>query len=136
MTIIDELMKYDAGDFVLPEKDFKMALSKVGGKEFTFPLKALDPELAAEIKESSFSMVYRNKTTKMEPNLYQGTVRKVVEGCPTVFKSEQLQAKFKANSAFELVKKLLTPGEIDTLSDEIDKLCGYDIEDSVNKVKN
>lgn len=136
-NIIDELLKYDDGDIELPEKEFKMKLQKLGGKEFTFPLKALDPELAAEIQEAAMGITIANKQTNVALKTYKPKVRKLTEGCPTVFKSERLREQFKVKTPHELIKKLLTSGEIDDLVAEIDALSGYEKEEeAVEEVKN
>lgn len=136
-NIIDELLKYDAGDIKLPEKEVTLKLNKLGGKEFVFPLKALDPELAAEIQEEAMGITIANKKTSVELRTFGPKVRKIVEGCPTVFKSDRVKSHFKAKTPHELVKILLTSGEMDDLSDEIDRLSGYEPEsESKEKIKN
>lgn len=135
MNIIEELMKYDVGDIKLPEMDVKIKLSKLGGKEFIFPLVALKAEVAGEIQEELFSIRYKKKDVQMDMTLFKGKIRKIYEACPTVFKNSQLQEKFGVHTPYDLVIKLLTPGEIDNLVEKIDELSGFDADD-VEEVKN
>lgn len=135
MDIIQELLKYDAGDIKTPETKVKMSLAKLGGKEFVFPLVALKNEVVGAIQEELLSLRYKNKDVEMSMTVFKGKVRKVYEGCPTIFKNSQIQEKFGVNTPAELVSRLLTPGEMDALIEFIDELSGFDV-DKVEEVKN
>lgn len=135
MDIIQELMKYDSGDVKLPEMQVKMKLAKLGNRDFLFPLVALKAEIAGEIQEELFSMRYKKKDIQMDMTFFKGKVRKIYESCPAVFKNSQVQEKFGTHSPYDLVVKLLTPGEIDNLTEKIDELSGFD-SDEVEEVKN
>lgn len=135
-NIIDELLGFDADKIEIPKKDFTIKLRKLGNKEFTFPLVAVSPEKMGKIKEDSMDMSAKNKTLKLKAVLYESQVMTIIEGCPTVFRNENVIKKFKVNTPKELVGKLFLSGEIDLIVDEIEKLSGFDSEDSVEKVKN
>ncbi len=123
MNTVEKLLKMDAGKIKTPEKDVVMKLAKFDNKEFTFPCKAIDPELVAEIQENSIEF-YDGDIDKIK--VYDSKVMTIIEGCPIVFKNTDLMKHFGAATPKDLVKKLLLSGEIDDLKAEIDKLSGYD----------
>ena len=135
-NIIDELLGFDADKIEIPKKDFTLKLRKLDNKELTFPLVAISAEKMAKIKEDSMEMSAKNKEVKMRTALYQSQVMTIIEGCPTVFRNENIIRKFKVNTPKELIAKLFLSGEIDLIVDEIEKLSGFGDEDSVEKVKN
>ena len=53
MNTVERLLTLDAGKIKTPEKDVKMKLKKLGGEEFTFPCKAVDPEMVSELQENA-----------------------------------------------------------------------------------
>lgn len=138
MNIVTELLKFDRGDIKIPTKDFKMTLDKLGGAEFTFPLVALNPEMASQIQEDMFEMTMskKSKGIEMKQTLFKGKLKTILAGCPEVFKNKELREKFGAKTPFELIEILLTPGEIDLLKEEIDSISGFDKEEAEEEVKN
>lgn len=139
MTIIDELLKIDAGEVTVPTGNFKMKLSKLKGKEFTLPIKGLSPEFVNELQEELLDIRYNTK--KKDISLGQGFAqqkyRRITEGCPTVFKDKDLLNHFHAHTPHDLINKLLTPGEMDALVDAINELTGFDADGEIEEeVKN
>lgn len=132
MNIVDKLLKMDAGKIKTPEKEIKLNLKKLGGEEFVFPCKAVDPEYVTELQENSIEYK-KNGISKIK--IYDTKVMTIVEGCPEVFKNKEVLKHFGAATPKDLVKKLLVSGEIDELKAEIDALGGYDDEDE-EEVKN
>ena len=132
MNIVDKLLKMDAGKIKTPEKEIKLNLKKLGGEEFVFPCKAVDPEYVTELQENSIEFK-KNGISKIK--IYDTKVMTIVEGCPEVFKNKEVIKHFGAATPKDLVKKLLVSGEIDELKAEIDALGGYDDEDE-EEVKN
>lgn len=132
MNIVDKLLKMDAGKIKTPEKEIKLNLKKLGGEEFVFPCKAVDPEYVTELQENSIEYK-KNGISKIK--IYDTKVMTIVEGCPEVFKNKEVIKHFGAATPKDLVKKLLVSGEIDELKAEIDALGGYDDEDE-EEVKN
>ena len=126
MNIVDKLLKMDAGKIKTPEKEIKLNLKKLGGEEFVFPCKAVDPEYVTELQENSIEFK-KNGISKIK--IYDTKVMTIVEGCPEVFKNKEVIKHFGAATPKDLVKKLLVSGEIDELKAEIDALGGYDDED-------
>ena len=132
MNIVDKLLKMDAGKIKTPEKEIKLNLKKLGGEEFVFPCKAVDPEYVTELQENSIEFK-KNGISKIK--IYDTKVMTIVEGCPEVFKNKEVIKHFGAATPKDLVKKLLVSGEIDELKAEIDALGAYDDEDE-EEVKN
>ena len=132
MNIVDKLLKMDAGKIKTPEKEIKLNLKKLGGEEFVFPCKAVDPEYVTELQENSIEYK-KNGISKIK--IYDTKVMTIVEGCPEVFKNKEVLKHFGAATPKDLVKKLLVSGEIDELKAEIDALGGYD-DDDEEEVKN
>lgn len=130
MNIVEQLMAYDKGDLTIPKKTVELDLDKLGGVKFTFPIVALNPEVAAEIQEDMFKLTMKgkNKGVAIDQTFFNGKLKTLTEGCPEAFKNKELQEKFGARSPYELITILLTPGEIDILKDEIDSISGFDKE--------
>lgn len=135
MNAVDKLMQFDAGKVQMPKSEVKIKLNKLGKEEFIFPIQALDPALAGEISESMMDITMRKgNSAKLNLIRYQAQLRTIVEGCPDVFKNQELQKKFGAKTPNELVEKLLLSGEMDILSGAIEELSGYS--DDEEEIKN
>lgn len=135
MNVIDKLLKIDAGKLEMPSKEVPLKLKKLGGEEFTFPCKAVDPEKFSEIQENALEL---KKGDIKKINMYEMKVLTVIEGCPDVFKNKDLMQHFAVPTPKEFIKKLLLSGEIDDLYNTINELSGYekDTEDEEKEIKN
>lgn len=136
MNTVERLLKIDAGKIKTPTKNVVMKLRKLGDEEFTFPCKAVDPEYVAELQENSIEYA-DGDIDKIR--VYDTKVLTIIEGCPKVFKNQDVIKHFGAATPKDLVKRLLVSGEIDYLKAEIDKLGGYDAKSrrrEVEEVKN
>lgn len=132
MNIVEKLLKIDAGKIKTPTKEVKMMLKKIG-EEFSFPCRAVDPEKVAELQENSITF---KKGDMAGIKIYNTKVMTIIEGCPDVFKNQEVINHFGAITPKELVKKIMLSGEMDNLKAEIDKLGGYDEENSDEEIKN
>lgn len=132
MNAVQRLLAVDAGKIKTPTKDVEMKLQKLGGK-FVFPCKAVDPEYVAELQENAIEF---RKSELNKIKVYDTKVMTIIEGCPDVFKNNDVLKHFNAETPKDLVKKLLLSGEMDDLKGEIDKLGGYDKEDKEEDIKN
>ena len=93
----------------LPERAFEVPrLSEAAGAPVQFTLKGLPYGRVQELREAE---------TDSE-------VRILLAGCPEL-KDPALQEKFDVATPAEAVKCLLLSGEIEDLSREVEKLCGY-----------
>lgn len=132
MNTVEKLLKFDAGKLKTPEKEIKMRLKKLDNQEFTFRIKAIDPEFVAEMQENSIE-IRNGDIDKIKT--YNQKVFTIIEGCPDIFKNKDIMRHFNCPTPKELVKKLLLSGEMDKLKSEIDKLNGYD-QDKKEEIKN
>lgn len=123
MNTVERLLKMDAGKVKAPEKDVILKLVKFNNEEFTFPCRAIDPEIMAEIQEDAIELK-GGDVSKIR--MYNMKVMTIIEGCPKIFKDKNLLTHFNAVTPKELVKKLLVSGEMDELQNKINKLGGYD----------
>ncbi|MBO0537915.1 XkdN-like protein [Clostridium botulinum] len=132
MNIVDELLKMDEGKIEKIEKEYKIKLKKLGGKEFVFIVKEVDPELISEYQENLIDMDGKNVeisgTFNMKANL-------IAESCADVFRSEELLKKFKCPTPIELMKKIMTAGEIEKLYDFVQDINGFTEEKKKDKKK-
>ncbi|NFQ86828.1 hypothetical protein FDG04_16315 [Clostridium sporogenes] len=132
MNIVDELLKMDEGKIEKVEKEYKIKLKKLGNKEFTFVVKEVDPELISEYQEGLIDMegksVEISGTFNMKANL-------IAESCADVFRNQELLKKFKCPTPIELMKKIMTGGEIEKLYDFVQDINGFTEEKKKDKKK-
>ena len=106
----------------LPVKQIKLKrLSELLGEELTLTLRALPYDKVEELRES----------TSLDLNVHI-LLAGVVE--PDL-KDKRLREKFGGATPAETVKAMFLPGEIEDISREIERLCGYRMA-TVEEVKN
>ena len=106
----------------LPEKQIKIKrLSELLGEEVILQLRALPYGKVEELRESaSLDMnVHILLAGVVEPDL----------------KAKELREKFGGATPAETVKAMFLPGEIEDISREIERLCGYRMA-TIEEVKN
>ena len=123
-SAVEQLLALDASRIKKPTKTVKLKLGKFDGLELDFKIEAVDPEIMSELKESMIRYESGTDALRVEGS-YNATVMTIIEGCPSVFRNKEIQDHFKAATPKELVKILLTSGEMDKLKDEIDAISGY-----------
>jgi hypothetical protein len=121
MNIIDLLLNTDKSKLQLPKKEVEIKrLSEAAGDKVIFKLEAIDmntyTDIAQQEKEIGDSRVFAILEGVKEPNL----------------KDDRLLKKYECITPKELVKKMLLPGEIAGLYDEITSLSGFG--DSISEV--
>lgn len=133
MNIVEQLLKIDANEIEMPKGEHKMFCKKLG-KEFVFPIEAIDPERVAKNQERAIDLS-KGEISKIDT--YSLKVLNIIEGCP-MFKNTELQEHFGVPSPKDLVKALLLSGEMDSLSAAINKLNGVeeDEEEIEEEIKN
>lgn len=123
-SAVEQLLALDASRIKKPTNTVKLKLRKFDGLELEFKIEAVDPEIMSELKENMIR--YESKTEAMRiEGSYDATVMTIIEGCPSVFRNKEVQDHFKAATPKELVKVLLTSGEMDDLEAEIKAISGY-----------
>lgn len=136
-NIVEELMNFDPSEIDEPTKDFTMKLKKLGDKEMTFPLKALNTEQVCTIQDGVFRIDIGakkgsdNTSGDVRMALYQAKVKTITLGCPDVFQNPQLLNHFGVKTGAELINALLTSGEVDELKNQIDELSGFETEEDL-----
>ncbi|AWZ50030.1 XkdN-like protein (plasmid) [Clostridiaceae bacterium 14S0207] len=135
MNTVERLLALDMGAIKAPEKEVKLKLGKLGGQEFTFPCKAVNNEKIARIQTE---MLELNKKGELkELNTGEMKLNTVIEGCPDVFKNQDLLKHYNVPSFKDLVNLILLPGEVDELYNIINELNGYEKdEEEIEDIKN
>lgn len=134
MNIVDKLLKLDANKIKINESVVTLKLSRLDNMELEFPIMEVDPEYVAELQEESLEM---NVQGDVKIRVFDQKVLTIIEGCPLVFKNEAILKHFNCQTPKDLVKKILTSGDMDILFEAIQELNGYrDKRELKNKVKN
>ncbi|HGG0416547.1 TPA: XkdN-like protein [Clostridium sporogenes] len=132
MSIVDELLKMDEGKIEKIEKECKIKLKKLGNKEYTFIVREVDPELIGEYQENLIEMRGKNVeisgTFNMKANL-------IAESCSDIFRNQELLKRFKCPSPVELMKRIMTAGEIEELYDHVQDVNGFEDEEKKENKK-
>ncbi|KHO37551.1 XkdN-like protein [Clostridium tetani] len=135
MNTVEKLLALDAGELEMPTKEVTLKLGKLGGQEFTFTCKAVNPEKVAKIQDKLIDL---NKKGNIQgTNLGETKLLTVMEGCSDTFRNKDLLEHFNAPTPKELINKLLLAGEIDELYNTINELNGYEQdEEEEEEIKN
>lgn len=134
MKTIDKLLKIDAGKIKRKEGMVTLKLARLDGMELDFPLVEVDPEYVTELQEESLVVNLNNDDIKIKT--FDQKVFTIIEGCPLIFKNDEIIKHFNCQTPKDLVKKILTAGDMDDLFEEIQKLNGYNKKEDKEKVKN
>lgn len=135
-NVIDILLDSNDEMFKMPSEVVEIKrLSLAFGEEFKVMLKGLTYTRYSEIQEESIDF----KTGDI--NLSKIQINTLLEGVydldgRLLFKNKELLDKFKVHSFADLVKKILSPGEITQLYSKIEKLSGFgdkNIEEEIKK---
>lgn len=136
MNIVEQLLQIDLGEIEIPKTVKKMYLKKIK-KTFEFECVAIDTEKANEIQMMSFGIKGGDIN---EIDMFKLKVNTVIEGCicegfGKIFRNKDLMKHFNSPVPTELVKKLLTDGELTELYTTITGLSSYD-EAKEDEIKN
>lgn len=135
-NVIDILLNSSDEMFKMPSEVVEIKrLSEAFGEEFKVMLRGLTYTRYSEIQEESIDF----KTGDI--NLSKIQINTLLEGVydldgRLLFKNKELLDKFKVHSFADLVKKILSPGEITQLYSKIEKLGGFgdkNIEEEIKK---
>jgi len=125
ISVLDLLLKPELPDVrkVLPEKKFKIdRLSNLAGQDVIFRLRG---------------PTYKQVRETQEKPVDERALNIVLEGCvePNFHDKRLLNPEKGIATPLDAIKARLTPGEIDELSMEIQKLSGY-LRKTLSEVKN
>lgn len=136
-NIVDLLLGADTGKMALPEAEIEIKrLSDLFGEPCIAKIKAIGASKWEEIQD--LSLTIQGKDMDIDMNRLQ--ILTLIEGVRTqdgkkLFKDKALLDHFNAATPADLVKKILIPGEIIKIYDQISEISGFN-EDSVVAVKN
>lgn len=120
MNIVDQLLKIDLGEIEVPKTLKKMYCKKIK-QTLEFDCVAVDPEKANSISAKAMGM---EKGEITEVKMFDLKVFTLMEGCK-IFKNNEVLKHFKSPTPVELIKTLLTDGEISELYNTITDLSAY-----------
>lgn len=133
VSIIDKLMKIDAGKVKKNEGVLTMKLKRIG-ETLDFNCIEVDSERATELDEETLNM---SMNGSIKVSTFDTKIKLILLGCKD-FRDEGLQTHFGCQSPKDLVKKLMTKDEIEKLADFISNLGGLaeDSENELEEIKN
>ncbi|MDU1264532.1 MAG: hypothetical protein E6970_01765 [Peptostreptococcus sp.] len=133
MSLIDKLMKIDAGLVKKNEGTLKMRLKRVG-QEMEFNCVEVDPERATQLDEEALNM---SMNGNIEVSTFDTKIKMILLGCKDL-RDEGVQVHFGCQTPKDLIKKLMTKEEIGKLADFISELGGLaeNTEDELEEIKN
>lgn len=134
MNTLEKLLALDAGTLENPKGIHKMYCKKLKAK-LDFEIEAIDPERAFEIRQDAIKVEGNSKKVKTDIDTFFLKTRIIMAGCK-LFSNKELMAKFSSPTPVELIKKMLTEGEINSLSDAITELGDADEVDLKDEIKN
>ena len=137
-TLLDKLLSADVSKIELPTSKIEIKrLSKLFGFKFELTLRAIPAEQHASIQKNSFSI---KKNQVHDIDIYQMQIQTILAGVvDPSFKDKNLLEKFGVATPKDLVGKLFLSAELSEISNEINKLCGFDAitqEELEDEVKN
>lgn len=132
MNTLELLLKGDAGELELPTKEVEITrLSKTFGEPCIFKLQALTHTQYQDIMDRQ--TIKTNGDVKVSVSSNESIV--VAGVVDPSMKDQSLKDHYKALTPIELVHKLLLPGEVAILSDEIIHLSGFNDDQAVKDVE-
>ena len=120
MNLVEQLLKIDKGEIEVPKTVKKMYCKKLK-QTLEFECVAVDAEKASEIQSNSIELA---NSEISEMKLFELKVFTILAGCKEL-KSKELREHFGAPTSVELIKLILTGGEIDELYNTINDLSAY-----------
>lgn len=120
MNIVDQLLKIDLGEIEVPKTVKTMYCKKIK-QTLEFECVAVDPEKANSISAKAMNMTQGDIT---EIKMFDLKVFTLMEGCK-IFKEQNVLDHFKCPTPIELIKTLLTDGEISELYNTVVELSAY-----------
>ena len=130
MNLVEQLLKIDANEIEIPKTVKKMYCKKLK-REIEFECVAIDAEKANDIQVQVVDLA---KGEVNEIDMFKLKSYTIMEGCKS-FKDKELMKHFGVPTPRELIKKLLTDGEVTELYNTITELSAYK-EAKEDEVKN
>lgn len=124
---VTKLLAFDRQEVERKTGTVMMPLSKLGGEVFTFDIQELSAEMACQVQDKLVTV--DQATGEMSTHSYKPAVMTIINGCPSVFKNNEVRKHYECNTFEDLVGLLLSKGEIEKLSAEINKLSDIDMDE-------
>lgn len=123
--VVNILLNLDAKKVELPSKEVEIKrLSEVAGTPVIFNIRAIDQEQFEEIQNMSTTIDFKNQDSDIDVSIMQlETILHGVES-PSL-RDKALVKHYGVVTPYDLVKKLLLPGEISSLYDQITQLSAF-----------
>jgi hypothetical protein len=134
-NILDMLLKADITKIIKPTRQLEInRLSENLGFQVVFTIEGLTASENEEIQEFAINVTKRGDVEDFD--LGEVQIMTVLKGVKEPnFKDKSLCEKFGAVTPKELIQKMLLPGEVSKLYQEISDLAGYG-EKAVTEIKN
>lgn len=136
MNLAEALLAADAGKIkAKATKDFEVTrLSKLLGAPFVLHLREIDSKRVREFQDAAISF---DKDGNPSTDSYKLQISLLVDGIVNEeFRDKGVLKHFNAATRKDLFEILFNMGEIQDISNEISKLCGFGNKDAVTEVKN
>jgi hypothetical protein len=132
MNTVELLLKGDAGQLELPEKKIEIErLSEKFGEPVIFTIRALSHSQYQDITEAV-------KVSKNGSTTISGSYNEKICLAGVIdpnFRDAELKAHYGATTPLGVIEKLLLPGEVVSVADEIIILSGFEDGDTVKEVE-
>lgn len=135
MNTVDLLLGLDTKSILKPVKDIEIKrLSTIAGSPVIFKCQAVDSDDYNDIQQNAIKLNSKGDLTGIDMGEMQ--LFMVLGGVQEPnLKDAKLLSHFGVVTPKELVKKLLLPGELTTLFNEINNLSGFG-DNAVEEIKN
>lgn len=121
MNAVEMLLGFDINKIEIPKSVHKMFCKKLN-KVIPFEIQALTPQKASEIQEKSMKFeTDKDGKTNFSVDMHMVKLRTITAGCK-MFKNMDLVRHFGCATPHQLIEKILLSGELNALSNAIDKL--------------
>lgn len=124
-NITNILLKIDAQKVELPTKEFEIKrLTELAGEKVVFKLRALTQKQFEEVQEMSTDIDVQNQTSDVDVSLMQ--LETILNGVASPsLRDKEVMDHYGVVTPYDLIKKLLLPGEISSLYDQISRLSAF-----------
>lgn len=132
MSVVNSLLKIDSGKLSLPTKQVDIKrLSEAAGEPVVFVLSGVDSNRIEEIRDMNTVI----DGDSVQVNSQELRLAMISDGVVEPdLKDKKLLEHYGVKTPYDLIKKLLLSGEIDSIYGIIQNLSGYD-EHSIEEIK-
>jgi len=134
-NVIETLLAIDKNKLELPKKNVKIKrLSDISQQDVVFTLQGVSQPILENIRDAATKI--NPQTKEVEIDRKQIQYETLLHGIESPnLRDKNLNDHYGVLTPYDLISKLLLPGEIEALSDQIGDLSGYG-ENVVEEIKN